>query len=106
MKLDICKDTDVLFLFTSLTLSPSRYGSENDFERYSATVVFPHPAGPVTIQMCLCSGAGAPFDTLLVDGGAAIDSATGSGDGAEIGSGIVCVFSNESILKKPSSVGI
>lgn len=35
-------------------MSPSRYGSENVECKYSATEVFPQPAGPVMTQICLC----------------------------------------------------
>ena len=41
-----------------LTVSPSRYGRENVECKYSATDVFPQPAGPVMTQMCLCCGFG------------------------------------------------
>lgn len=41
--------------------------------KYSATVVFPHPAGPVTSQMCCCSLVLWPLTaTELSDGGAAV----------------------------------
>lgn len=51
------------------TLSPSRYGKEKYVAKYSATVVLPQPAGPVTIHMCLCCGTGSPFEAVaLVEG--------------------------------------
>lgn len=40
-------------------MSPSKYGNPRFSCRYSATDVFPQPAGPVMTQMCLCAVAGA-----------------------------------------------
>lgn len=48
-----------------LTTSPSRYGSPLISCKYSATLVFPHPAGPVMTQMCLWAGCA----TFLLDVG-------------------------------------
>lgn len=49
-----------------LTASPSRYGSEKVECKYSATEVFPHPAGPVITQICFCSAVVARPWALLV----------------------------------------
>ena len=50
-----------------LTVSPSRYGSEKVECKYSATDVFPQPAGPVITHMCLCFDVGTCAEAF--DGG-------------------------------------
>lgn len=37
-----------------LTSSPSRNGIPSSLRRTLPTVLFPHPAGPVTTQICCC----------------------------------------------------
>lgn len=40
-----------------LTSSPSRNGTPSSVRRMLPTVLFPHPAGPVTTQICcICAG--------------------------------------------------
>ena len=58
--------------------------------RYSATDVFPHPAGPVMIQMCRCCGTGALEAGAVVF--AEVAGAIGVEDEGAIGSVMMCVF--------------
>lgn len=54
----------------SLTSSPSMYGKSCDLARYCATELLPHPAGPVTMNRCLCTGCtGREIDFPIVAAG-------------------------------------
>lgn len=75
-------------------MSPSRYGNDNVECRCSATEVFPHPAGPVMTQMCLCGegeGCGGAEVVASPDRASSMeDMLAGSGEDSDGGVGGSC----------------
>lgn len=65
--LGVCDVVCLCSRYLVLTSSPSRNGMASSVRRTLPTVLFPHPAGPVTIQICCISaGLGVEDVTPLV----------------------------------------